>query len=332
MSRPRHFLLLATAALALCSCGGGGGGTGLVSTPPPPPTPAPTPASTVRILPEPAVGEFAAVGVSTNLGEWRKAGVPSTTSESTRITSLTNAPSSQPTIRYTSDGVYEMRLPGEAYDQLVHDRRIVNPSPGEPSLQLASGGNRFLTLAHSSDGFRYSAMGSWWRPDLDFAFTADFGAVAFGIPTPPEAMPVTGLASYQGPVSGTTDVKTFDAGTNSWVLVPVGGTVTLNFEFARGTLGGSMTLMLPDGMNPVELGTWAFKDTVYSSGGTSYSGRFDTNVAGQNFFLGRFTGPNAQETIGAWALPFLFTRDIDGVKADGQAHQAFGAWMAKRGN
>jgi hypothetical protein len=44
---------------------------------------------------------------------------------------------------------------------------------------------------------------------------------------------------------------------------------------------------------------------------------------GPNFFLGQFTGPNAQETIGAWALPFIYSDD-------GQVHQAMGAWIAKK--
>ena len=100
------------------------------------------------------------------------------------------------------------------------------------------------------------------------------------------------------------------------------GTVSLNFDFAQATLAGSMTLSLA-GATPSSLGTFNFKDTVFSVGSPTYSGKFDTSVAGDNFFLGRFTGPNAQETIGAWSLPFHFS-------GDGQDHQAFGAWIAKR--
>jgi hypothetical protein len=69
---------------------------------------------------------------------------------------------------------------------------------------------------------------------------------------------------------------------------------------------------------------------MFSRGSTTYSGRFDTPVVGQNFFLGRFTGPGAEETIGSWALPFLFDKGGEFVKPDGQVHQAFGAWMARK--
>jgi hypothetical protein len=93
-----------------------------------------------------------------------------------------------------------------------------------------------------------------------------------------------------------------------------------------------MSLSLPDGMQSIPLGIYAFKDTVFSVGSPTYSGKFDTNVDGDNFFLGRFTGPNAEETIGAWALPFLFTTGGETLQPDNKVHQSFGAWIAKRGN
>jgi hypothetical protein len=55
--------------------------------------------------------------------------------------------------------------------------------------------------------------------------------------------------------------------------------------------------------------------------GAGRSGRFDTSQAGINQFSGRFTGPSAQEAIGAWALPLTI---------DGTPRQAIGAWLAKR--
>jgi hypothetical protein len=98
----------------------------------------------------------------------------------------------------------------------------------------------------------------------------------------------------------------------------VAGTVSLTFNFGAGSLGGSMDMSV----NGANAGAFAFKNTVFSVGSTTYSGSFDTTAAGQNFFLGRFTGPNAEETIGAWALPFNYS-------VDGQPHQAIGAWIAK---
>jgi len=111
----------------------------------------------------------------------------------------------------------------------------------------------------------------------------------------------------------------------------VDGNVTLNFDLGQGSLSGAMTLYLPDGMQPLALDTYAFKDTVFSVGSTAYSGKFATSASGDNFFLGQFTGPTAQETIGAWALPFVFSKSGQTITADGQLHQAFGAWVAKKG-
>jgi hypothetical protein len=82
-----------------------------------------------------------------------------------------------------------------------------------------------------------------------------------------------------------------------------------------------MTLYLTGAMQPFNLGTYAFENTVFSAGSTTYSGKFDTGAAGQNYFFGEFTGPNAEETIGAWAMPFNYS---------GDHHQAFGGWIAKQ--
>ena len=95
-------------------------------------------------------------------------------------------------------------------------------------------------------------------------------------------------------------------------------------------LAGAMTAALDD-YTMIPLGTFNFKDTVFAAGSTSYSGKFDTQTAGDNFFLGQFTGPNAEETIGAWALPFVLDVGSSTVAADGKAHQAFGAWIGKKG-
>jgi hypothetical protein len=111
----------------------------------------------------------------------------------------------------------------------------------------------------------------------------------------------------------------------------ISGTVDLDFNFAAGSLGGAMSLNLTDASGgSLPLGSFNFKETVYSTGSTSYSGKFDSTAAGDNFFLGKFTGPNAEETIGAWALPFILNNGNASIIADHQTHQAFGAWIAKK--
>ena len=328
-------LLLTSAICGLTACGGGGGGGVQIASTPPPiaaPTPAPAPAPTptttstaVTILAEPAVGDLASVGVWANLGkdgEWHHPGVPTTPSREAKITPISSA-ADQPKIRYTSEGTYEVQLPGDAYDRLVHAPNITNPSPGQPFLRLASQPINHFTIGSSQSGFRYSAMASWWRPDLDFAFTADFGQSAFGVPTIAGSVPVAGSATYDGLVSGISDAKTFVEASNSWLLLPTEGTVALNFNFGTGALSGQMALSVHGGMNPVPVGTYAFAQTMFSPGSTTYEGKFDTSQAGFNFFSGQFTGPRAEETIGKWAVPFTL---------EGASHQAIGVWIAKKGN
>ena len=110
--------------------------------------------------------------------------------------------------------------------------------------------------------------------------------------------------------------------------MPIDGTVALNFDFAKGSLSGGMTLFLSS-YSELPLGTFTFKDTIFSAGGTAYSGAFNTPGTGVNSVAGRFTGPAAQETIGSWALPFVLTTGNNEVAADGLNHQAFGAFIAK---
>jgi hypothetical protein len=168
-------------------------------------------------------------------------------------------------------------------------------------------------------------MASW-----SSAVTKRIGNFAFGMATPAGAVPVTGSATFQGKVAGMTDILVYDYLYGGYGSLSVDGTVQLNFDFAGGKLSGSMALFIPDGMQPFKIGDFAFKDTVFGAGSTTYSGKFESASAGQNFFLGQFTGPAAQETIGTWAVPFLFNKSADFTLADGQVHQATGAWIGKR--
>ena len=136
------------------------------------------------------------------------------------------------------------------------------------------------------------------------------------------ATPAIGTASYHGEVVGSSDVLQDDFLVGGKVSVAIAGSVDLQFNFGAGSLNGSMTIRTDPYVGPVDLGTFAFRDTVYSVGSTTYSGAFQTSAAGQNSFLGRFTGPHAEETIGAWTLPFVYS-------TDGHIHQATGAWIAK---
>ena len=300
-------LILASAACALTACGGGGGGSGLVSTPAPipNPTPTPNPTATVTIFSAPTPGEYVSVGVA------------SASSLVTATAKLTNVSSAD------AGGFYEIQMPGAAWDKLVHYKGLSNPTSANNYFQPSSVAQNlgYLIVSKSRDrGFNYSELASW---GTDLVAAAPFGVVGFGIPTPAGAVPISGAATYSGEISGTTDILSVDYLYGGYFPAAIEGGVTLSFDFAAGTLAGSMSPIVNDGVTKTPLGTLTFAETVFSSGSPTYSGRFDTSAAGINYFLGRFTGPAAQETIGAWAFPFVYP-------ADGQTHQAIGAWIAKR--
>lgn len=323
----------ALAALMLSACGGGGGGggsrPGLVPAPPatpaPPPAPGPT-ASTVTIFPDPSPGEYASVGASIAAPGGN---LDTHASADTRFGAVSNAAADQAQIRYSGNGYYEIRMPAAEWDRLVHYGGLGNPTADnnyfQPSGVPTNHGYLVVGNAAKSGGYTYSELGGWGS-----SAASRFGAMAFGIPTPAGGVPTSGSASFDGKVQGNADVMQLDGLYGGFVPLALDGTVTLNFDFGSGALAGEMSLYGRDGMNPFKIGTFAFRETVFSAGSTSYSGRFETGIAGDNFFLGRFTGPGAQETIGAWAVPFVFTSGGESVKADGQPHQAFGAWIARR--
>jgi hypothetical protein len=265
----------------------------------------------VTIFANPQAGEFVSVGASAaGSGGYERTRPP--------IGTISTDASDQPRIRFTTGGFYEVQFPGGTYDRLVPYGNGTDDSV----LTTAARASHLVISEARDQGYQYSELAEWTSDPLD-----RFGAFGFGVPTPQGAVPVTGSATYSGIVSGKTDIFSFDLLAGAYFRDTVSGTVDLDFNFAQGSLTGTMSLSL-HGFEPIaQLGTFAFTDTVFSTGSTTYSGRFDTATAGQNFFLGRFTGPHAEETIGAWAVPFIYSQGAD---ADHQAHQAFGAWIAKK--
>jgi hypothetical protein len=270
----------------------------------------------VVIFPNPAPGEFATVGATAHASNLENLSAP--------LGTISSADSDLPHIRYTTDGTYEIELPGPPINGFSWHPLSVQGS--NPNALTDDVGDLLLSLSDSRDnGYRYSEMAFYSSPD-----TGQIGAIAFGTLTPMGAVPITGSATYSGTIMGTSDVIASDSfdGPNR---ASVEGSVNLDFNFAAGSLTGDMAVTLNDAAGvPLSLGTFNFTDTVYSSGSTNYSGKFDSNAAGQNFFLGQFTGPHAEETIGAWALPFILNTGNSMIPADHQTHQAFGAWIARK--
>jgi len=310
----RSFLLSAGAsalAFALCACGGGGG-AGVASTPPPPtatpsptPTPTPTPAvgpTDVTIFPSPPVGQFAAAGISANTPVAR----PTKASELS-FSGLSRNAGDQVQLRYMADGTYEAKFPGGSWDTLINDPAIKDPT--STNDLFAAQHDTADHMALRPKGYEYSVLSSWGSS------SGRFGYEAFGSATPSDAIPTTGSATYNGIASGITDIAYYDDLLMIYRPVTTSGTVLLQLDFGTEALTGSLSLD--------QIGTFAFAGTNFSAADGTYSGHFDSSASGENYFFGQLTGPNAQETIGAWTVPFIYS-------GDQQTHQAFGAWIAKQ--
>jgi hypothetical protein len=132
-------------------------------------------------------------------------------------------------------------------------------------------------------------------------------------------VPVTGSATYTAYAEGATSEKSSSQLINPQVL----GTMTLHFNFAQGSLSGNLNMVLDPEWHDYQLGPLSFTQTVYSKGSTTFSGRFDTDVAGVNSFSGLFTGPHAEELIGNFAFPYQ-------SPIDSHTYQAAGAFVGAK--
>jgi len=290
MSRSTIRPLLLATAFALAGCGGGGG-YGVASAPPPPvtPTPTPTPAGPPPII----------LGATTS----QQFAVAGSTHSYAEIQAPRMDAVDQLQVRYfQSTNSYEVQLPhSEAWSGIS----FATPNCG---CEGYGGDTAFMWLW--SKGYQYSRLIDWSDKTM-----TDHGYEAVGLATPAGGVPVTGTASYAGEIEGQT--SEFSNG------LTVYGAIQLSFDFGAGNLSGGITPYLEPADVPIHLPTIALRDTVYSTGSTTFSGKFDTNAAGLNSFSGLFTGPNAQELIGNFAFPYK-------SPIDGQTYQSGGAFVGKK--
>lgn len=283
-------LILAAAAITLAACGGGGGGTEVAVIPPPPPPPPPPPTSPQAIIPAATTSQqFAVAGASHTI----------TGDQAPRLDS-----GSQLQVRYVaSSNSYEVQLPGSQSWAAIS---YVATTGGPPINYQGETADVWLHPA-----YQYSRLIEW----ADAAQTL-VGYEAVGMATPSGGVPVTGSASYSGQIVGRTSEYQPDLADD----FPVDGSIQLSFDFGLGSLSGSISPNLHQGyaIDPLN-----FTDTVYSTGSTTFSGKFDTNVAGMNSFNGLFSGPHAEELIGNFVFPYV-------SPIDSQTYQADGAFIAKK--
>jgi len=277
--------ILLTTAFALAACGGGGGGLASGGSTPPPITPPPPP---------PPLSEAPAI-IPAAMTSQQFAVMGMVTGDA-----FQNGPtidsSVQIKVRYdASSQSYEVMLPDSGDWQKI--------APSGTSYQGTS-----VLLWPAEGDYHYSRLLTWNDG-------VNSGRNAVGIATAAGGVPLTGIATYSGQILGQTSEHHSDG--SGW---PVDGSITLSFNFGAGSLSGSITPNLHQGF---DLGTINFRDTVYPTGSTTFSGKFDTNAVGVNSLSGMFTGPNAQELIGNWALPYH-------SPIDGQDYQAEGAFVGAK--
>jgi hypothetical protein len=283
-------ILLAT-AFALAGCGGGGS-SGVASISPPPESPPAPPPQPPAIIPAAAASQqFAAFGAS------------HLRSSDDQPTAPLLGADEQLQVRYVaSSNSYEVQVP---QSQSWIGISFIPTGPGTPINY--GGGDAHLWL---STGYDYSRLFEWSDGEKIY------GHEAIGMATPTGAVPVTGSASYFGNLLATTSER--QGSNDMWI----NGSIAMSFDFGAGTLAGTISPVLHEDFRPFFLVTRSFVDTVYSTGSTTFSGRFDTSLDGMNSFSGRFTGPAAQELIGNFALPYQ-------SPIDGNLYQADGAFVAK---
>lgn len=304
------FLLAATQVLALSGCGGGGG-AGVNSTsapqappaapPPPPPPPPPPQTAAVQIFPNVTVStDFATIGFEAS----RPGATQTLTSDgfSVRFDAATglyiiDLPSQPPGgfYQYTGNTPSETWWSGQLMDASGNSQAgaaVLKPS--NPQLPLT-----YTTLAF------YDTSGM--SPEA-------FGAVAFGVPTPASAVPLTGTADYSAFLAGNTVDN----------LYYIRGSASLQFNFGSGTLTGHMDPLIYDmSGGALSLGQYTFTNTVFGVGSTGFSGKLShPDVTGLGSFSGIFTGPNAQELMARWQAPLIipYTHEVS---------QMFGVWVGK---
>ena len=320
MKKDVRNLSIAASALSLAACGGGG--TPVASIPTPPVTPTPTPTPTGSPLPPAHLGlvssaPFAVLGMGDTYSK-----------DSAGHSTLLSAPSAQ-TVQFSYDSAsnsYFITLPG--FQQGTLANTAYNGTVGQVAtstvsqvMELSFGFllPAFVTLpvpGSSHSPYTYTSFGSWNGQPSDMVHSE--GVFAYGIPTAAGDVPVTGTASYTADINAS-----INAGTDS--AFPVGGAVNLQFDFAGGTLSGFMHPEIADDFDGifVDFGQYDFTQTVYSTGSTTFSGKFI--VPGlpnaDSSFNGMFTGPQAAELMAQFQAPYL---------VDGQQGTLAGVWIGKK--
>jgi hypothetical protein len=211
------------------------------------------------------------------------------------------------TISYlAADQSYEVKIPGLERGRLA----LVNRNPSYSSHSLATSPSRtfevvLLSPAAANPEFALENTSfGWWDDPIYTPIPATLrsnntGYFAYGVPTDPGDVPVSGGRTYKAVVSGVTSAS---APLDVWYVF---GIANLTFDFSKGALTGNLSLGVnPGGPGQQGYGNFQFASTNYTVGATRFSGKFSMPGGVEDgFFEGQFTGPQASELMVRWLLP-----------------------------
>jgi len=167
--------------------------------------------------------------------------------------------------------------------------------------------------------YTYTSFGQWTGTTGKAAnggILRSEGSFAYGIPTKAGEVPITGSATYLADIRGSTETPGFSL---------VTGNASLTFDFGAGKLSGFMHPRIQDDWDGifVDYGQYDFTQTVYSTGSTTFSGKFMVPglPGADSSFQGNFTGPNAPELMGRFQAPYV---------VDGYPGMIAGTWIGKK--
>lgn len=325
-------------ATTVSACGGSNGGVSSISPPvaqaptplpppPPPPVPPPPPSGPNGLV---SSEPFTALGISQNYAR-----------DSNGKFASSGASNAVLQFRYiASENAYEMSLPGFEVGRLKPlsyggtftsagwitvtasgNALTVGTTAVEQNVRVSLTRppgplNPGVTFTHTSWG--------GWNTDTTTAGTftnGTRGLFTYGIPTASGDVPVTGTAFYKARVIGSTTEAY--SGIPDFHTDDIDGTARLNFDFAAGTLTGSMEAQLCP-WDCYDLGRYDFTQTVYATGSRTFSGKFMVpGSTADSFFEGAFNGPKAAELMARWQAPYLNPE----TKVWGSM---FGIWVGKK--
>lgn len=300
---PKAVRVLSVAVVAMATACGGGGepapaftGSQPVVTVPRPPPPAPQvfsgPVGLTQLSDFPTLGF--AYRYTTNSDGSQPQG-PSTP-DPTEVIAFSYA---------AADRSYEIKIPGFERGRLT--LQTANAYGGSHSLSTSPSPTLEVVLLRPGAAnpelppLNYTSFG-WWEDPIYTPIPAvvrsnNTGDFAYGVPTDPGDVPVTGSRTYTAVVDGRTS-----ASLGVWYVF---GTANLTFDFSKGGLTGNLSLGVnPGGPGHQTFGNFQFAATSYAVGATHFSGKFSMPGGVEDgFFEGQFTGPQASELMVRWLLP-----------------------------